>query len=177
MDLILRAWYKGFDAMKTTRSPCRNIIFALCGVVQFFVLNAFGLQWHDEITGLNWTYRISDGVIIGDGSNRAIQPAWGGRLVVPSEIDGKPVKRIAAYAFSECRFTTAEIPDTVVAIGDYAFQNCTELEEIHLPKLESMGEKILYNCKSDLKIYSEGPFEKWPLWKNSTRDYGCKTVI
>ena len=87
--------------MKTTRSPCRNIILALCGVIQFFVLNAFGLQWHDEITGLNWTYRISDGVIIGDGSTRAIQPVWGGRLVVPSEIDGKPVKRIAAYAFSE----------------------------------------------------------------------------
>lgn len=163
--------------MKTTRSPCRNIILALCGVIQFFVLNAFGLQWHDEITGLNWTYRISDGVIIGDGSTRAIQPVWGGRLVVPSEIDGKPVKRIAAYAFSECQFTSAEIPNTVVAIDDYAFQNCTELEEIHLPKLESMGEKILYNCKSDLKIYSEGPFEKWPLWKKSTRDYGCKTVI
>lgn len=55
-------------------------------------------------------------------------------LTIPSEIDGKTVKRIGYGAFAECKsIETLVIPDTIVAIGDYAFSQCSQLSEITIP--------------------------------------------
>ena len=43
----------------------------------------------------------------------------------------------------------ADIPDGVVAIGDFAFDNCKNLESIDIPdSVTSIGEDAFYDCKS-----------------------------
>ena len=55
-------------------------------------------------------------------------------VIVPSEIEGREVKRISSNAFSNCRnIRKITIPDTVTSIGEYAFNMCFSLEEIELP--------------------------------------------
>ena len=57
------------------------------------------------------------------------------KLEVPSEIDGIPVREIAAYAFWECdSLVEIKIPEGVVTIGESAFGACYNLEKITIPK-------------------------------------------
>ena len=61
-------------------------------------------------------------------------------IVIPEEIEGKPVTRIARYAFDRMNITGVTIPDTVEEIGEKAFFRCFELTQIDLPKsLKSIG--------------------------------------
>ncbi|MGN0638771.1 MAG: leucine-rich repeat protein [Huintestinicola sp.] len=55
-------------------------------------------------------------------------------LVIPREIDGKPVTAIGEYAFKECKsLTSVTIPDSVTSIGKYAFWRCESLSSITIP--------------------------------------------
>lgn len=55
--------------------------------------------------------------------------------VVPSTINGLPVRVIASGAFHDrSEMLTIELPDCVEMIGDYAFSKCCNLKEIKLPK-------------------------------------------
>ena len=59
----------------------------------------------------------------------------GGAVVIPSEIDGKPVTIIGENAFSGCNFlTSVVIPKSVTAIGDEAFRGCTSLTSVIIPE-------------------------------------------
>lgn len=71
-------------------------------------------------------------------------------LTIPSEIDGKTVKRIGYGAFAECKsIETLVIPDTIVAIGDYAFSQCSQLSEITIPyTVVALGQYSLAGCSS-----------------------------
>ena len=54
-----------------------------------------------------------------------------GALVVPAELEGKPVTSIDDRAFSYCRYLTSiTLPDSIVAIGDFAFASCDALNSI-----------------------------------------------
>ena len=77
-------------------------------------------------------------------------------VILPAEIDGKPVTAIGDAAFNACAgierviipegiekigknafsgctgLTEARIPDSVVTIGNYAFSNCTGLTEVRI---------------------------------------------
>ena len=56
-------------------------------------------------------------------------------VVIPSEIDGYPVKRISDLAFFNClELKTVKIEEGVRTIGYKAFFNCLELESIKLPR-------------------------------------------
>ena len=49
-------------------------------------------------------------------------------LVVPEDFDGIPVTRIENYAFSNCtNIKHLSLPSSLEAIGECAFENCTEL--------------------------------------------------
>lgn len=51
-----------------------------------------------------------------------------GDMVIPAEIDGKPVTAIGEHAFHGCTaLTTVVIPASVTKIGDMAFRSCTSL--------------------------------------------------
>lgn len=67
-------------------------------------------------------------------------------FTIPSEIDGLPVKEIAAFAFaSNTTLTSIIIPDSVTVIGEGAFKNCTNLVSVTLP--EGLTE-LPYECFS-----------------------------
>lgn len=68
-------------------------------------------------------------------------------LVLPQEIEGRPVTEIGAYAFAEYDMTSIELPDTLIEIGAYAFTECNCLTEIKIPEnVEAIGEGAFYHC-------------------------------
>ena len=78
-------------------------------------------------------------------------------VVVPGEIDGKPVIGLGAYAFSEKRVTAGGMPedDTICELaGDF-------IETVSLPDgLKSIGELCFYQCRNLREIsFGAGPIE------------------
>ncbi len=69
-------------------------------------------------------------------------------LVIPCEYDGKPVSRIASYAFymnDKIRYIV--IPSTVTAIGDSAFLSCVNLADIVIGDgVTTIEMYAFYNC-------------------------------
>ena len=55
---------------------------------------------------------------------------YAGEIVIPAEIDGKPVTGIYSEAFKDSAITSVEIPDTVTGIFSGAFEGCTQLAEV-----------------------------------------------
>lgn len=89
-----------------------------------------------------------------DGESYAVKgfdKTSGGRtVIIPAEYDGKPVTRIADYAFTSGRYIkSVTIPDSVTSIGGYAFLFCNSLENITLGKgLKTIGEVAFSHCES-----------------------------
>jgi hypothetical protein len=71
-------------------------------------------------------------IFVGDGKE----------VVIPREIDGKPVTSIGAEAFNNCKnLTSITIGNSVTSIGDWAFRDCFRLKDITLPdSLTTIGE-------------------------------------
>ena len=108
--------------------------------------------------------------------------AYSPEVVVPSEIEGIPVRYLASGSFCDnasieeislpsgireinsCAFEncpklkTINIPDTVTHIGERAFQSCTSLEEITIPSSVDTLFQYLFNGCTALKTVtlSEG---------------------
>ena len=58
-----------------------------------------------------------------------------GALVIPKEIEGRPVTRISSYAFEACKkITSVEIPDSIQEIGRRAFDCCDGLTSVRIHK-------------------------------------------
>lgn len=55
-------------------------------------------------------------------------------VVLPSDIDGIPVKEIGAFAFSESEVISVVIPEGVTNIAYAAFFECAQLEAVELPE-------------------------------------------
>lgn len=76
----------------------------------------------------------------------------GGAVVIPSEIDGKPVVEIGGIgsvgAFENRKsLTTVTIPDSVTSIGNYAFSGCTSLTTVTIPdSVTSIGAYAFSFC-------------------------------
>lgn len=85
--------------------------------------------------------------IIGDGVNiTRCNNSVSGKLTVPSEIDGLPVKSIDDFAFCWCMgITSVTIPDTVTYIGREAFFGCSSLSDITLPDSVNIGYDAFIN--------------------------------
>lgn len=58
-----------------------------------------------------------------------------GEVIVPAQIDGKPVVGVHKKAFFNCRFLRSLIlPETVRQLGDWAFAHCPQLAYVQLPQ-------------------------------------------
>ena len=68
---------------------------------------------------------------------------------IPDTIDGKPVTSIGIYAFNNCTVVTSVmIPKSVFCISDNAFAGCTSLTGITIPdSVTVIGNNAFYNCK------------------------------
>ena len=86
-----------------------------------------------------------------DDANRATITGYSGNataLYIPDEIDGHEVVAIGDSAFeNRTDLRTVMIPDSVTEIEAYSFNNCTNLSNVTLSKnLESMGSSVFGNC-------------------------------
>ena len=106
--------------------------------IMFMVADASALTAEDE-NGVVWTYSVvNDEVTIGNGSSAAIPTTTSGDIEVPSTIAGYPVKKIAAYAFQNCRLVERiVVPKSVQSIGYGVFASCAGLKELTIPFIGS----------------------------------------
>lgn len=79
-------------------------------------------------------------------------------LSVPSQIDSYPVKIIGKKAFLGNRYLRHIIlPDTIEAVGDWAFSRCYGLQKITMPKRElSFGRQVFQKSNQLYDISIEG---------------------
>lgn len=108
-----------------------------------------------------------------DGSNTYSLVGYDGNVytnIIPGEIDGKIITRIADGAFKDLKQMTGQItlPDSIKYVGDEAFSGCTNLIRIRFGEgLEEIGNNCFYNCTSldyiryndNLKYIGDSAFE------------------
>lgn len=70
-------------------------------------------------------------------------------VIVPSEIDGKPVGTIGDKAFEESEVREVTLSEGITSIGLYAFRRCSNLESIRIPhSVDRIEGLAFYECKS-----------------------------
>ena len=71
-----------------------------------------------------------------------------GEIVIPQNIEDRPVTSIGRFAFQGCaRLTDITIPDSVTSIEPYAFEGCTSLTSITIPDgVTSIGQRTFRYC-------------------------------
>lgn len=70
-------------------------------------------------------------------------------IVIPEKIEGHTVTRIEEEAFFGSMARTVSLPETIVYIGDSAFEQVDTLEEINIPdSLEYIGKSAFASCMS-----------------------------
>ena len=80
-------------------------------------------------------------------------------VVIPTKHKGIPVTMIGESAFNECtEITSLTIPKSVTSIGNYAFAHCINLASITIPKsVTSIGNCAFKNCEAlSSVLLSEG---------------------
>lgn len=80
-----------------------------------------------------------------------------GVLEIPEQISGKTVTEIGKSAFASTKFSEIKLPDTVTAIGDFAFSSCKNLTSIQIPaSVTSIGASAFVSCEKleDISIAS-----------------------
>ncbi len=73
-------------------------------------------------------------------------------LTIPNSIGDYPVTALSSSSFEgHSELTEVVIPETVTAIGDNTFNNCSELKTVTFsgsPKLKTIGDNAFYGCVS-----------------------------
>ena len=70
-------------------------------------------------------------------------------VVIPSEINGKPVTSLNMRVFFQCEnITSVYIPDSVTKLGSSDFSSCVNLERVRLStNIETLTPLSFFNCK------------------------------
>lgn len=130
---------------------CLALLIAVCLLVPMLAVNALAapLTYTDKYG--TWTYQIEeDGSVTILGCKNAKK-----NLVIPSELGGKPVKKLGDGLFKDNDTITAVIiPAGVEQIGANVFSGCAKLEQINLPSsLVSIGEEAFSECTKLSSLY------------------------
>jgi len=97
-----------------------------------------------EVFGL-FTYRVVGGTTV---EITGFQTIATGPVVIPAQIDGKPVTSIGQSAFYYWNsLTSVTIPNSVTTIGASAFVSCTALTSVTIPNsVTRIGASAFSNC-------------------------------
>ena len=116
----------------------------------------WNVNWNSSNRPVVWGYKpatpASAFEYTSDGESVTITKYVGeyADVVIPSTIDGLPVKSIGYRAFYDCSsLTSVEIGDSVTSIGNMAFERCTNLVSIVMSNsLIEIGDFAFSNCES-----------------------------
>ena len=86
---------------------------------------------------------------------------------------GNGITKIGNRAFEQTNITSIAIPDSVTVIGKLAFNRCTSLKEVNIPKnskLETIGDGAFYDTRvlkmylpGGVKTLGSGAFQRTPV--------------
>lgn len=132
----------------------RIIISLFIVIVSFNVLASTAI-----VDGVTWYYNryynydIDEYEVEITYMNTYSYGTYKGNLTIPSELDGKKVRRIGEYAFRNCNtLYSLTIPEGVTTIKRYAFMSSTALQSISFP--------------SSIKDIAPNAFDDTPFYKN-----------
>ena len=78
--------------------------------------------------------------------HQAVDPSRSGDLVIPAYLDGLPVRRVNAGAFTACsRLTSITFPPTLREVGPNAFSWCTSLTNVTFLGGADGGVEVVWN--------------------------------
>ena len=85
---------------------------------------------------------------LGTGEGAAIATSSTGALAIPSTVKGYTVVKIGDYAFEDCsQLTSVTIPATITTIGKEAFSNCQAFTSIEFPEsITYIGSNCFQYC-------------------------------
>lgn len=158
---------------KALREMLKRIVVLLLGIMLTFpvILPAYAEEEADVVWYHDLQFDKSTGTIIGNQINRSID-----LLEIPSEIEGVAVTKIGRRAFRQIRYVrnviipntvtdigdeaffwsdieTVSLPDSVVHIGEYVFENNENLRTVRLPSnLTSIPRGMFCGCENLMKI-------------------------
>lgn len=108
----------------------------------------------DEQLGLFSYVVTGDTVQITDFSSA--REGWGD-VVIPAEIEGKPVTAIGNRAFFGASLTSVRIPGSVTQIGGAAFADCKSLTSVSIPEsVTEIGNNAFAGCRSLTSVMIPG---------------------
>ena len=121
-------------------------------ILAVFMITMIGMQTvkaaEEGTTEEGFRWRYEDGIMAITYYSIAYgDPA---KVVIPSEINGKPVKIISDWALDHhINMTTVIIPDSVTEIRENAFFNCENLTNITIPDaVTEIGKSVFMGCAS-----------------------------
>lgn len=115
-----------------------------CSVCDYVIEETSGLEFRFNSDKNTYT-------VIGRGD---VEDAF---IVIPETYEGYPVTEIADNAFKDVYITTLVIPDSIVKIGNSAFENCSSLSKLFLGRgVEEIGEYAFYDIDylGEMTMYS-----------------------
>ena len=137
-----------------------SILLALTFILTLLV--ACGSAEHDPMSGekpskyskgLDYKVNGDHCIITGLGNCKDTE------IYIPEEINGKIVRKIAAYAFrGNSTITKIWLPDTITEIGQEAFKDCSNLKIINIPQsVKTLGRRMFVGCVLD-EFYCYSPY-------------------
>ena len=121
------------------------VLLVLCAFSAFQIFNFMNTEKVFTLDDIEYSFETDDHV---SGPICITKyKGFAGNIVVPEEIEGYRVARIAKETFANSWIGSVKIEGDVV-IEDSAFYNCTFLKSVTLEKVSSIGDYAFYNCSS-----------------------------
>lgn len=85
----------------------------------------------------------ADGTLTVEATNKEVV-----EVIIPAEINGKLVTKIADYGFYNCKnLENIILPDSIIEIGEQAFSMCEKIRKIRIPtKVKEIKNETFFNC-------------------------------
>lgn len=116
-------------------------------------------NWEDDIFATSAEGEPYQFVNLDDGTVKITRYCGeSSELVIPAELDGRPIRVIGEGAFSDNgELGSVVIPEGILAIEDRAFSGCYMLTDVSLPdSLDEIGEDAFMDCAYDI-LFTVGP--------------------
>ena len=127
--------------MKTKTKQILSALLALLMLFGALPATVFAAEKTNPLDYL--TYEISDGEVTITDCDTSIS----GELTIPETIEGYPVTGIGEWAFENCTdLTNVTIPDSVIYIGSGAFQYCNFTSVAIPDSVANIGGSAFYGC-------------------------------